>query len=163
MKVQLNQSLKKGYPCHMKGKLLVTGQFLLLAALFISPNLTKPSGITKLLCTLLIGTAIYLLVKSFRDLGDALTPLPESKEGASLVTSGIYKYMRHPIYLALFLLALGLVIWKQSEQSAAISALLIGLLIYKSRYEDSLLLKKFPEAAKYQNSTPAFFPRIKRG
>jgi len=147
----------------MKGKLLVTAQFLLLGALAFSPKAGERTGVVNLVATLFLSLAIFVLIKSFRDLGDALTPLPESKAGASLVTSGIYKNLRHPIYLALFLLAVGLVIWKQSEQSAVISGILIGLLIYKSRYEDSLLLDKFPEAAKYQNFTPAFFPRIKRG
>jgi protein-S-isoprenylcysteine O-methyltransferase Ste14 len=162
LKVQLNFILKNGYPCHMKGKLLVTVQFVLLGVLATTPSVNRSSG-AALAAIILILAAVALLLKSFRDLGDALTPLPESKEGASLVTSGIYKYLRHPIYLALFLLAAGLVLWKQSWQSIAVSILLIGLLIYKSRYEDSLLKIKFPESANYQNSTPAFFLKIRRG
>ena len=146
----------------MKGKLLVTVQFFLLGLLAITPRTSKVTGLERV-ALILIMVSVVLLLKSFRDLGDALTPLPESKSGASLVTTGIYKRVRHPIYLALFLLGVGLITWKQSWQSIAVSALLIGVLIYKSRYEDSLLLIKFPEAIKYQQTTPAFFPKIKRG
>ena len=147
----------------MKGKLLVTAQFIILGALALSPNSGGATGPLIVIAALFLCASVILLVKSFRDLGNALTPLPESKEGASLITSGIYKHVRHPIYLALYLLSFGLILWKQSWQSIAVSILLIGLLFYKSRYEDSLLLIKFPEAAKYQNATPAFFPRIRRG
>lgn len=147
----------------MKGKLLVAAQFIILGALALSPNSGRVTGPTIVIAALFLCASVILLVKSFRDLGDALTPLPESKEGASLITSGIYKHVRHPIYLALYLLSFGLILWKQSWQSIVVSILLIGLLFYKSRYEDSLLLIKFPEAAKYQNTTPAFFPRIRRG
>lgn len=146
----------------MKGKLLVTAQFMLLVVLALTPGVTTKPG-SAIAAIILLFISALMLFKSFRDLGDALTPLPESKSGASLVITGIYKTVRHPIYLALFLLAAGIVTWKQSWQSIAISILLIGLLIYKSRYEDSLLLIKFPEAAKYQQTTPAFFPKIKRG
>lgn len=146
----------------MKGKLLVTIQFILLGFLAFVPSVNRGPGAAAA-AIILISISIALLLKSFRDLGDALTPFPESKSGASLKTSGIYRTVRHPIYLALFILSSGVVAWKQSWQSIAVSILLIGLLLYKARYEDSLLLIKFPEAAKYQETTPAFFPKIKRG
>jgi len=147
----------------MKGKILVTAQFMLLGLLALTPNQSDSLEALKILSVVLLVCATLLLIKSFRDLGDALTPLPESKEGASLVTSGIYRYLRHPIYSALFILAAGLVFWKQSTQSFTVSVLLIGLLVYKSKYEDSLLIKKFPEAAQYQQTTPSFLPHLKKG
>ena len=146
----------------MKGKLLVGMQFILLGMLAFTPSINRGFGAT-IASIILIFASVVLLAKSFRDLGDALTPLPESKAGATLVTTGIYGRVRHPIYSALFILAAGVVIWKQSWQSISVSLLLVVLLFYKSRYEDSLLFLKFPEAAKYQSSTPAFFPHIKRG
>lgn len=147
----------------MKGKLLVFAQFILLGVLALTPNQGQRSLVFDFVAVLLLGLAITILLKSFRDLGEALTPLPESKEGASLVTTGIYEHVRHPIYSALFILSAGIIVWKQSLPTIMVSLILSGLLIYKSRYEDSLLLKKFPEAVNYQEMTPAFIPNFKKG
>ncbi|MFM1938048.1 MAG: hypothetical protein RLZZ320_906, partial [Actinomycetota bacterium] len=66
----------------MKGKILVTLQFLLLAALALFPGAKeRPKPFVSLAFVLLV-LGVALLLKSFRDLGQALTPLPESKEGA---------------------------------------------------------------------------------
>jgi protein-S-isoprenylcysteine O-methyltransferase Ste14 len=84
----------------MKGKLLVTLQFILLFALALLPGSKDSSQLRSVLAALLALLAVFILFRAFRDLGSALTPLPESKEGAELVTSGIYSYLRHPIYSA---------------------------------------------------------------
>lgn len=146
----------------MKGKILVTLQFVLLGLLAAAPGSTNRSPFSIWLSVISATIGITLLIKSFRDLGAALTPLPESKEGAELVTSGIYKYIRHPIYSALMLIATGVIIWKWSLASLVIAIALLLLLFYKARYEDSLLRIKFLDAEYYQESTPAFLP-IKRG
>jgi protein-S-isoprenylcysteine O-methyltransferase Ste14 len=145
----------------MKGKILVGLQFFFLGALFVSSGTNDRALLTSITSGLLLTCSLLLLFRGFKDLGDALTPLPESKSGASLVTDGIYSHIRHPIYSALFLLTASVILWKQSAISVFLSVLLIGLLIYKSKYEDSLLRKKFSEAAKYQHLTPAFLPRIR--
>lgn len=143
----------------MKGRLLVAGQFLLLIALAFSPVGHLQIGPLRIIGILLFLLALLVLRKSFRDLGDALTPLPESKAGAELVTTGIYGRVRHPIYSALFLLGTSLALWKQSAAALSQTLLLVILLSYKARYEDSLLRSKFPEAQEYQEEVPAFIPR----
>lgn len=147
----------------MKGKTLVALQFLLLAALALFPGAKERPHLFVALAYVLLVLGVALLLKSFRDLGQALTPLPESKEGAQLVTTGIYGYLRHPIYSSIILIASGIVFWKWSVGSLFIALALLILLIYKSRYEDKLLRAKFGSAPKYQKNTGAFFPSIKRG
>ena len=147
----------------MKGKILVALQFLLLAALALFPGAKESPKHFVSLAFVLLVLGVTLLLKSFRDLGQALTPLPESKEGAQLVTTGIYEYLRHPIYSSIILIASGVVFWKWSSGSLLIALALLILLIYKSRYEDKLLRAKFGSALQYQKRTGAFFPTIKRG
>lgn len=147
----------------MKGKLLVTLQFILLIALALLPGSKDSSQLRSVLAALLALLAVFILFRAFRDLGSALTPLPESKEGAELVTSGIYSYLRHPIYSALFILALAAYFWKQSGSVLIAALLLTALLLYKARYEDQILKEKFPESIEFQKSIPAFFPKFKRG
>ena len=147
----------------MKGKLLVALQFILLFALALLPGSKESSQLRSSLAALLALLAVLILFRAFRDLGSALTPLPESKDGADLVTSGIYSKIRHPIYSALFILALAAYLWKQSGSVLITALLLIALLLYKARYEDQILREKFPESIEFQKSIPAFFPRFRKG
>lgn len=146
----------------MKGKLLVAMQFLLLASLALSESSKSASRLEIFTAITLALLVVFILLKSFKDLGSALTPLPESKEGAELVTSGIYSYLRHPIYSALFLLTLAAYLWKQSESVLITALLLTALLLYKARYEDQILREKFPANIEFQKSIPAFFPKFRR-
>ena len=147
----------------MKGKLLVTLQFILLFALAVLPGSKDSSLVRSVLAALLAILAILILIRAFRELGSALTPLPESKEGAELVTSGIYSQVRHPIYSALFILALAAYLWKLSGSVLITAFLLTALLLNKARYEDQILGRKFPESIAFQKSIPAFFPKLRKG
>ena len=147
----------------MKGKLLVTLQFIFLFALALLPGSQGSSPLRYVLAALLALLAVFILFRAFRDLGSALTPLPESKQGAELVTTGIYTKIRHPIYSALFILALAAYLWKVSSGVLIAALLLTGLLVYKARYEDQILREKFPESIEFQKSIPAFLPKFRRG
>lgn len=147
----------------MKGKLLVTLQFIFLFALALLPGSQDSSRLRSVLAALLALLAAFILFRAFRDLGSALTPLPESKQGAELVTTGIYSKIRHPIYSALFMLALAAYLWKVSGGVLIAALLLTALLVYKARYEDQILREKFPESIEFQKSIPAFLPKFRRG
>jgi protein-S-isoprenylcysteine O-methyltransferase Ste14 len=147
----------------MKGKLLVTLQFIFLFALALLPGSQDSSRLRSVLAALLALLAVFILFRAFRDLGSALTPLPESKQGAELVTTGIYSKIRHPIYSALFILALAAYLWKVSSGVLIAALLLTALLVYKARYEDQILREKFPESIEFQKSIPAFLPKFRRG
>lgn len=147
----------------MKGKLLVTLQFIFLFALALLPGSQDSSRLRSVLAALLALLAVFILFRAFRDLGSALTPLPESKQGAELVTTGIYSKIRHPIYSALFMLALAAYLWKVSGGVLIAALLLTALLVYKARYEDQILREKFPESIEFQKSIPAFLPKFRRG
>jgi protein-S-isoprenylcysteine O-methyltransferase Ste14 len=143
--------------------LLVTLQFIFLFALALLPGSQDSSRLRSVLAALLALLAVFILFRAFRDLGSALTPLPESKQGAELVTTGIYSKIRHPIYSALFMLALAAYLWKVSSGVLIAALLLTALLVYKARYEDQILREKFPESIEFQKSIPAFLPKFRRG
>lgn len=147
----------------IKGKLIVTLQFLLLGAMVLVPNSGQCGTAFKLGAAGLVILGGWLVMKSFKDLGDSLTALPESKEGALLITQGIYSKIRHPIYSGLFLISSGFLLYKQSLESLVVFLALNLLLLYKANYEDRLLRAKFPEASAYQSTIPAFFPSLRKG
>jgi len=77
-----------------------------------------------------------------------------------LVTGGLYRYVRHPIYTC------GLIfIWLMPLMSCNLLALNIGLTLYTwvgSRFEERKLLLEFGEAyAEYQRLTPMLIPGLR--
>ncbi|HMV18367.1 MAG TPA: isoprenylcysteine carboxylmethyltransferase family protein [Zoogloea sp.] len=91
-------------------------------------------------------------------LGSNLTPLPHPKDGATLVVSGLYARVRHPIYLGLILSAFGWALFHQGWLTLGWAALLFVLLDVKSRREERWLADRFPAYADYRRRTRRLIP-----
>lgn len=146
-----------------KGQLLVALQFLLLAALALAPGSTSVGIVQKTIGVFIFFAGLIGLLRAARDLGSALTPLPESKDGAPFITNGLYKFVRHPIYSFLLLMSTGVLFFKNSPEALIAILGLFVLLNIKYRYEDKILAAKWPEAGKYQERVPALIPKIRKG
>ncbi|HVA96131.1 MAG TPA: isoprenylcysteine carboxylmethyltransferase family protein [Candidatus Acidoferrales bacterium] len=80
------------------------------------------------------------------------------KKGHSLVTSGIYAYIRHPIYTGLYLALIGGELVAQSYVALLFLLLFIGG-HWQARQEETLLLKYFGSSYKsYMKRTKMFIP-----
>jgi protein-S-isoprenylcysteine O-methyltransferase Ste14 len=75
-----------------------------------------------------------------------------------LVTSGVYRYVRHPQYLSLSLAAIGLLtIWPRM----IIFVLFLSMMVayyFLARFEEQSLLRKYPEYEEYHQRTAMFIP-----
>ena len=107
----------------------------------------------------LLGSGI--LFKSLVDLNVNLSPFPSPKKSAQLVTSGIYKSIRHPIYSGIILFALGYGLISESGYRLLIALMLLILFHFKSKYEEKLLERQYPSYPEYKESTGAFVPQLK--
>jgi len=145
-----------------KGHIFVGIQFALILSIIFSPSENEVFNRQGELGWFLVILGSLGILVSMKQLGSALTALPESKPGASLVTSGFYRFVRHPIYSFLILLTAGITLEKSSLAALALFCLLVLLLQLKYRYEDQLLRSKWLEAEQYQKSTPSLFPRLRR-
>lgn len=143
-----------------RGKVLVTIQFLSLAVLVLIPYSRPRSLLTDAVGTILIFLALAILLLAARDLRPALTIMPEPKIGAPFITKGIYKMIRHPMYLGVILIGVGLTIMKLSLVGLIFTSFLIIDLKIKHKYEDRLLAEKWPQAKEYQEKVGALFPKI---
>ena len=101
--------------------------------------------------------AIAILFAAWYALRPSLQISPIPKDGAALITSGIYSFIRHPMYIGVLLIGAGFVLTNINWISIAIWAALVATLVFKARFEDSLLATKHPLAAAYQSSTARFF------
>lgn len=103
----------------------------------------------------LFGLLILLL--SMLQLNTNLSPFPSPKTHSQLVTKGVYRYMRHPIYTGIIFAAAGIGLVDQDLGKLLVSLALLVLFYFKSDYEEELLVKKFGAAyTKYQTQTRRF-------
>ena len=144
----------------------VAGQFVLLAALIVLPS--HAVGPVLDLPGMRVGgyalffAGLVLIVVAGLHLGDALTPSPAPKESGSLRTSGLYRWVRHPIYSGVLLVGWGLGLRSQLWVGLALAAALTGWLTAKARYEEGLLTQRYPEYDSYRATTPRFVPHLRR-
>ena len=111
----------------------------------------------------LIGIWGLLLVWTFKNLGKNLTDTVVTRREHSLVTTGPYRYVRHPFYLASFLAVVG-----GSLVAANWFLLLAGIvpsifLVVRTWTEEDKLIERFGDAYRnYISKTGRFFPKIRR-
>ena len=94
------------------------------------------------------------------NLGKNLTPLPCPKKDAQLVEVGLYRFVRHPIYSGVLLVALG---WLLVYPSALVLMYVLALFVFfemKTRKEEIWLLEKFPAYAQYRHRVKKLIPWV---
>ena len=107
---------------------------------------------------MIIGVCLILL--AMLQLNTSLSPFPTPKVSGQLITNGIFKFIRHPIYTGIILFSLSWAFVSGSYFRLFISVLLILLFFYKSQYEEGLLIKKFEDYPAYKKRTGRFFPGL---
>jgi protein-S-isoprenylcysteine O-methyltransferase Ste14 len=89
-----------------------------------------------------------------------ISVFPNLKEGAVFIGKGPYRIIRHPMYLAVVLLAIALVLEKFTLLRAAMFVLLVLNLLIKIEFEESMLEKEFNEYDSYRKRTRKLLPFI---
>ncbi len=141
----------------MKSLVLVFIQFAALALILLTGPLF-PAALFPLLVEL-AGLALggwAVLAQGIGNFG--VTPDPVA--GAHLVTRGPYALIRHPMYSALLLTTLPLVLAAFSPLRAAFWLVLLADFIVKLNYEEQLLTKKFKGYAQYKKHTYRLIPFV---
>ncbi len=80
---------------------------------------------------------------------------PDLKENAVLVTRGIYRYIRHPMYSGVLTCTLGLVVLYASRGKIVLYVILLVNIILKLLYEERLWCRR-------DNAYPLYCRRTKR-
>lgn len=94
------------------------------------------------------------------NLGRNLTPLPVPKISATLIITGAYRIVRHPIYSGIICMAFGWGLWVNGWLTIVYGLLLFIFFDIKSRYEELLLEEKFPEYSAYKKRVKKLLPFI---
>ncbi|KGG12266.1 MULTISPECIES: methyltransferase family protein [Prochlorococcus] len=109
---------------------------------------------------LLVLFGTILALGSVLRLGKNLSPLPEPKRNAKLVMNGIYSICRHPLYMSMILISIGLNLIKLSLLHLILLISLCFILTGKAIKEEHRLKGRYPEYSNYMKETPAIFDNI---
>ncbi|XWK90671.1 MAG: isoprenylcysteine carboxylmethyltransferase family protein [Phormidium sp.] len=103
-------------------------------------------------------SALVFLGKGLIDLGKQLTPLPYPKEDGELVQTGIYSFVRHPLYSGLIFFTLSWAIFQMSLTHLFGVLIIFIVLNAKASKEEAWLSEKFPEYAEYRQKVKKLIP-----
>lgn len=148
-----------------RGEGWVVLQFVLLALVAVA-GLAGPAWdgaarvVTNALGAMLMAAGLVLALRGLVDLRDALTPLPHPRDGASLVDTGSYRLVRHPIYGGIILGAAGYGLLVASPLALVGAAALLGFFRLKSAREEAWLEARYPGYAAYRSRTRRMIPFV---
>jgi protein-S-isoprenylcysteine O-methyltransferase Ste14 len=108
--------------------------------------------------------ALWLFWRSHADLGDNWSVSLEVRKEHRLITDGVYRFIRHPMYAAIFLfsLAQALLLPNWLAGWSALATFTVMYLVRTPR-EERMMCKVFPEEYReYMERTGRLFPRLRR-
>jgi protein-S-isoprenylcysteine O-methyltransferase Ste14 len=153
--VYVSEIANKTTPVGWKSALLVSLQFISLGILFLSgPIFADP---IYLLVPELAGFILGIWAILAMGRGN-LNILPDPLDWSRMIELGPYRVIRHPMYLALLLVSLPVVLDRFSIFRLMIWLVLLGTLIYKMGYEENMLLARFPHYGEYRQRTSRLIP-----
>ena len=91
------------------------------------------------------------MLVSIKDLGRNLSPLPRPINNSKLVTTGIYRFTRHPMYYSLIFISIGFFIIKLSIYYLFLTISLALIIKFKIALEEKYLMNKFKNYLLYKN------------
>ena len=151
-KFQLKFFLKTAYEI-----ILVFLQFFIISLHFFQwkfipqKQIIQVSHLSYLAGFLIIIIALIILLVAIKDLGRNLSPFPRPINNSNLVTSGIYRFMRHPMYYSLLFISFGVFITKLSIYYLFLTACLVLIIKFKIALEEKYLNNKFKNYLLYKN------------
>ena len=151
-KFQLKIFLKAAYEI-----ILVFLQFFIISLHFFQlefipqKQIIQVSTLSYLIGFLIIIISFIILLVAIKDLGRNLSPFPRPINSSNLVTTGIYRLTRHPMYYSLIFISFGVFITKLSIYYLFLS-ISLGLIIkFKIALEEQYLNNKFKNYLLYKN------------
>lgn len=144
----------------IKDIVFVSIQLLLFIA-FVFPvidNSFQANTIFRYVAFVIAIIGLVVIALAILQLNKNLTPFPTPKEDGTLIQTGLYKFVRHPIYSGIILTTLGFGFYDGSFWKIAIGFSLWILFYFKSNYEEQLLSNQFPYYKEYKKNTGRFFP-----
>jgi protein-S-isoprenylcysteine O-methyltransferase Ste14 len=138
-------------------QILVFLQFLSLGLLAL-PYQSELISIYLLIISFVTAAALALWTFTHNKIGN-FNIVPEIRHNCTLITSGPYRYVRHPMYSSVILLGVGLLSWF-GIWKIYVLLFLIAILHVKASREEKLWCIKDKRYLNYKKQTKIFIPFI---
>ncbi len=131
------------------GFVLVIFQFLIIISHFIQwefftkKEIVQVNFIFSFVGFFLIVISSIVMLMAIKELGSNLSPFPRPKAKGNLISSGIYRFIRHPMYYSLILISFSFFITKLSLYHLCLTIILALIIKLKIILEEKYLNKKF--------------------
>ena len=151
-KFQLKIFLKAAYEI-----IIVFLQFFIISLHFLQwefipqKQIIQVTNLSYLLGVFIIIIAFIILIVAIKDLGRNLSPFPRPINNSNLVTSGIYRFTRHPMYYSLIFISIGVFIIKLSIYYLFLTISLALIIKFKIALEEKYLMNIFKNYKLYKN------------
>jgi protein-S-isoprenylcysteine O-methyltransferase Ste14 len=144
---------------------LTSGHHLLLALVLLGAPVERlvvggAGGGMRWAGVLLFVAGLVLYRLGGAALGATLSPFTSPRPGGHLVTEGIYRFLRHPMYLGQALIAVGAPFVVGSRWVLAFACLDVVVLIARAMREERLLTHAYDGYAPYAARTKRVVPHI---
>lgn len=136
---------------------LVSLQFIIIFVLLLINDSIFNHFISLIISTFGFLFGLYTLY--FNRIGN-FNITPEIRENSKLIKDGTYKYIRHPMYLSVFLMMGGVILTNINIANIFCYLSLIIVLYLKARKEEKLWSEKFEEYKQYKKHTKMFIPFV---
>ncbi len=151
-KFQLKHFFKASYDL-----MLVFLQFFIIGLHFFQwefipqKQIIQSSPFSYFLGIFIIIIAFTIMLLSIKDLGKNLSPFPRPINNSNLVTTGIYRFTRHPMYYSLVFISFGVFIIRLSIYYLFLTISLALIIKFKIALEEKYLMNKFKNYLLYKN------------
>lgn len=114
-------------------------------------------ALPNLVSTVCVLTGMVMILVTIRHLGRSFSLVPQAR---SVVQTGPYRWIRHPLYLSEEIVFLGVVLQHLSWMTVALLILHIGIQVCRIRYEEDVLRRNLPEYSSYEASRWRLIPYV---
>ncbi|MCR5026970.1 MAG: isoprenylcysteine carboxylmethyltransferase family protein [Methanobrevibacter sp.] len=142
---------------------LVMGGITIISSIFSYYHLIPVYKITELnMVFLILGILLIILGIIFWVLAVVISKIDREVENNNLVTTGIYAYVRHPIYAAFFYIAVGLILISQNILLFVLPIIYWAFLtVAMIKTEEKWLIEKYgDDYIIYSKKVNRFIPKV---
>ena len=120
-----------------------------------------PFSLIQIISWILLFLSIYVVITGYLLLKKLGKPTINFENTSLVVKSGIYGYIRHPLYLSIFLLGTGVVLKNTGTFQLVLGVINIIAVWVTARIEENEMIEKFgDEYRNYIRETKMFIPFI---
>ena len=121
----------------------------------------NPFSLLQIISWIFLILSVYVVITGYLLLKRKGKPDSNFENTSVLVKSGIYGYIRHPLYLSIFLLGTGVLLKNTGPVQFALGIINLVAVYFTARIEENEMIAKFGDDYRsYMKETKMFIPYI---